>query len=125
MKIMVLIFLFGVLLVCPVQHTFCAEEAADSVVDKKLSRDLAKETEDVDHGFVDPDKTKMEKVSDSISTFPEKTGNKFLNGFHRFGDWLEEKSGQRFETKWNTERHDNPSVTPEQHGYDRDPAMGS
>ena len=70
------------------------------------------------------DTSKIKKVGKKISTIPEATGNVFLEGFDKVGNWIEEKSGNRFETKWNPQRADDPSLSPEHYGFEKDPAKG-
>ena len=69
--------------------------------------------------------TKLEKVSKTISTVPEKTGNVVLQQFDKVGDLLEDISGDRFETKWDPQREDDPRYVPENQGLSRDPAQGT
>jgi len=69
--------------------------------------------------------TKMEKISETISAVPEQTGNIFLHWFNKLGSVIEHTSGNRFETKWNPQRSDDPSLSPEHYGFEKDPAKGT
>ena len=129
MKVLLLLLIIvGMIIGGVTPCSFGEEGSGQSVVEENEATDvdLAEETDDVEHGFIDPNKTKMEKVSDSISTFPEKTGNIFLDGFNRFGNWLEEKSGNRFETRWDSQENDDSRrASSGMRSFERDPAMGS
>ena len=91
--------------------------------DVKAEQKKEGSTDDVSRDPEDAE-TKAEKISKTISTMPERTGNIFLEGFNKVGNWLEEKSGNRFETKWNPQHSDDPSLSPEHYGFERDPAKG-
>ncbi|MBU1863785.1 MAG: hypothetical protein KKH94_09005 [Candidatus Omnitrophica bacterium] len=69
-------------------------------------------------------KSTLNKAGEKISKVPEKAGNIFLRGFNAFGSWLDEKAGHRFETKWDSQKANQPSPNPQHQGLNKDPAQG-
>ena len=105
------------------QDSYLPEDAV-SAPDVKGEQGKEESMDEVPGAEEEGEETKAEKVGKTISTVPERTGNVLLGGFHKIGNWIEDKSGNRFETKWNPQRKDDPSLSPEHYGFERDPAKG-
>ena len=94
------------------------EEAIEEASDEAVTDDLEGEE------IPEEERTKAQKVSETISDIPEKTGNVVLQPLNRVGSWVEDKSGNRFEVKWNPINENDPSLSPEHRGLRKDPAGG-
>ncbi len=124
------IFYFSLLLLLAYPLSVLAQESylpENPVSSSDLKSEKEKElvTEEVSTPEEEGEETKTGKVTKTISKMPERTGNVLLDGFHKVGDWIEDKSGNRFETKWNPQLKDDPSLSSENYGLERDPAQGT